>query len=182
MHTSTQRNWQALQRLSLAYLKELRHRHPEWKLDDPIAEFELPRTALFLDMAQKAGFVDAATPTAEQVCAVAGMVMRGMWSEATISSGLGIPIETVRAIFESHSKGYGTAPFGVSAYGGNRAFSNGKNGVSRRVTVAGQLSYRGKIYTLGAAYRGRNALVCEKGKQILVSFRDRSPLVLTRRH
>ena len=181
MSSNTHRNWHALQAIALKYLKELRQRNPGWRFDDLAIELDLPRTALFFEMAAKVGFTHNTDPTSQQVCAVAQMLRQGVWSELTIASELGIPVQTVREIFESYGKGYGNVPYGVSAYDGNRKFSDGKGTVPRRISTSGQLKYRNRTYTLGAAYRGRNALVREQGDRLLVMFADCPPLHLTRR-
>jgi hypothetical protein len=179
--SSTKQNWLALRHVTVKYFKELLQRNPNWHFDDLVAELDLPRTALFFDLAAEAGITVSAGPTPEQICIVASMVMRGGWSESSIASELGIPIDSVRTIFESFSKGYGNSPYGVSGYGGNRKFASGNTSVPRRVTIAGQLKYRGRTYTLGAAYRSRNARVQECGRQLLVTFNDCSPVRVTRR-
>jgi hypothetical protein len=87
----------------------------------------------------------------------------------------------VQRILAIHSGEYGVAPYGKAPYGGNRRTSDGGQAVPRRVTVQGQLSYRGKLYTLGVAYRGRKCEVRERVDQLLVTFGDRRPLYLTKR-
>lgn len=182
MPSSTQENWQALQRIALRYFKDLRRTRGDCTATDVIAEMNLPETALILELLAKAGLREKERPTPDEVCAVAGMCIRGIWSESTISKESKIPIETVSAIFESFALGHGQAPYGLAPYGGNRRVSKNNQPVPRRITIVGQLNYRGKTYTLGAAYGGRNAMVREQDEQLLVTFIDKSPLYLTRRH
>lgn len=179
--STTRQNWLALQEVTLKYFCEIHARHPEWTSEGLVDSLNLPRTALFLELANKAGFKRQAIPSPEQICAVANMIMKGVWSHLTIADELKLPLDVVAKIFESQSRGFGIMPYGVCPYGGNRKVSDGANAVARRVTTAGQISYRGTIYTLGAAYRGRSALIRERGDQLLVTFLDRAPVYIKRR-
>lgn len=181
MPTHSKENWQALRRIALRYFKEVHRTHPACQAEDIIRELNLPDTALIAELLNEAGLRGKNDPTPDQVCAVAGMCIRGVWSESTISKETKIPIEMVRAIFESYGRGYGQAPYGLAPYGGNRKTSKNNQPVQRRVTTRGQLAYRGKRYSLGALYRGRNAMIRERGEQLVVTFNDRAPLYLTRR-
>lgn len=173
--------WNALQKLSLRYFHELRKRHQHWTLDELFLDLNLPRTALLIDLAQQAGFRHRIMPSAENVGAVAEKLLRGIDSVQIIASDLGISSEAVKVAIELCNKGYGSTPYGHLPYGSNRKTSDGKSAVTRRVTTVGQMSYGGKTYTLGAAYRGRMVQVRERGAQLLITFSDRSPIYLTRR-
>lgn len=179
MSGKTKETWAALQQIALRYFKEVHRSRPSCKASDLIEELSLPETPLIFDLLKKSGFLDDATPSIAQLSAVAGMCIRGVWSEATIAAETRIPIDTVRAIFESYKCGYGNTPYGSTPYGGSHGISKDNEPVPRRVTTAGQLRYRGKIYTLGARYRGRNAMVRERKDQLLLTFNDRSPLYLS---
>jgi len=182
MHSPTKENWEALKRISLLYFKELRTRKPTLSIDDVVTELNLPKSGLIFELLRDACFRDKEAVTAEQACAVASMCLRGVWSQTVISQETGISTQKVDGILRSLKGGYGQLPYGKCSYGGSRKTSTNNQPVSRRVTIAGQLSYRGKTYTLGASYRGRNATVRERGEQLLVTFSDRSPLYLSKRH
>lgn len=77
--------------------------------------------------------------------------------------------------------GYGMSPFGAIPFGGYRKVSDGKMQVPRQVSPAGQLSYRGRLYTLGAQYRGRQAWILEFGNRLVVSIEGVPPLELSKR-
>lgn len=181
MRTSSRKTWDALQKLSLSYFIELKSQHKAWTLNQLLEKLDIPRTALFCRLAEQAGFAENGTPSPEQVCAVAGLCMKGVWSIETIAQELSLPVQIVKEVFRKCAAGFGQAPYGVSPYSGSKKFSDGKETVPRRVTTAGQLSYRGCLYTLGASFRGRRALIKERGEQLLVMFQDRPPLYLTRR-
>lgn len=170
-----------LKEIAELFFAELKSKNPEWDSSKVFKELNIPQTDTFVELISKTGFRSDTHPTPEQICTVAGCCMRGLWSEETIAHESGIPLSIVKNVFEVCSRGYGLAPYGKVPYGGSKKFSTGKISVPRRVTTAGQLSYRGCLYTLGAHYRGRNALVQERGSQLLVMFQDRAPLYLTRR-
>ena len=75
---------------------------------------------------------------------------------------------------------YGSAPFGKASYGGTRRTSDGKSSVPRRVTVNGQVCYRGQMYSIGRMYAGRTCQICERGDQLLLMFHDRRPIFVTK--
>lgn len=181
MSLTTQQNWQALQRIAVLYFKEVHRVRRGCKAEDIIAELNLPNTELMQELLAQAGLRRKDAPTPEDMCAIATMCIRGVWSESTISKETNIPIEMVRTIFESLSRGYGQAPYGLAAYGSNRRVSKNDDAVPRRVSTGGQLSYRNRRYTLGMHYAGRTGLVRERGERLLITFNDRSPLMLTRR-
>jgi len=174
-------NWQALKGTVLRYFRELRAGHPDWFIETIYKELDLPKTALVKDLAAKAGFLEGRTPTPDEVCAVARLCIKGARTEQEIADNLGISIEKVQAVFEGYGLGYGVQPYGISPYGGNKSFSDGKKAVPRRVSMQGQLSYRGHMYTMGRPYRGRNVRVLEDGQQLHVAVNGGPTIRLARR-
>jgi hypothetical protein len=176
MSSSTQQNWRALQRLAADLFAQLHVQHPSWCLEEAVAHLKLPRTALLIELLSNAGFPPRREPTPAETLAVDSALLHGVWSERVIAAETGIDVHRVRTIVQMRRGGYGSTPYGKEAYGGNRQTSDGSKAVPRRVTVTGQMSYRGRVYTLGAVYRGRQARVLERGQQLLVLL-DRKSVV-----
>lgn len=176
----SRQNWLALKRIAADHSKSLRTQHQDWALEELMANLNLPRTALMLDMAATAGFVGATEPAVAEVYEVLTQQMNGVHSLEVIANTAGICVQKVQRLLEISSAGYCKAPFGCTAYGGYRAVSDGKTAVARRTTIKGQLSYRGKRYSLGALYRGRTVFAREKEGELLITCNDRSPLHVTR--
>src|SRR5258708_8841808 len=158
----TQRTWTSLKRIALEHFKLLRIQQPRWHCEDLLLSLELSPTALLHELAGLAGFKSRAEPSVQEVCAVAGKWMHGVSSPEAIASETNLPVERVHQILDFAQSGYGTSRYGEAPYGGNRKYSDGKSSVPRRVTVKGQLTYRGHTYTLGTAYRGRTVLLQER--------------------
>jgi hypothetical protein len=175
-------SWDRLQHLSMSYMKVLHEKNPTWSLGRVLEELELPNSKLFIGLALRAGFKESDSPTSEQVCAIAGLCMNGVWSKEIIAAELNLSLAKVEQVFKICAEGYGASPYGKSCYGGTRKRATGQDAVARRVTTAGQFSYRGCLYTLGASYRGRNAMIYEKGNQLLITFVDRAPIYVTYRN
>jgi hypothetical protein len=177
---SIRKNWVALRAIATSFFRNIRKEHPEWTTKVLLENLDLPHTALMLDLAATAGFCCGAEPTTDEICAILAQQMNGIHSAEAISCQTGIALQKVQRVLETRAGGYGKAPYGYAPYGSNRAVSNGKASVSRRITVKGQLSYRGNRYSLGALYRGRTVFVRERESDLLVTWSDRSPLHLTR--
>jgi hypothetical protein len=176
----TQRNWLALRRIALCHMRHLRSTHPQWACEDLISALEMPRTALLLELAVSAGFTSRSCLSAEEVLAVTRTQGQGVCSHQVIALETGIPIERVRMILERQGAGYGGTPYGKTPYGRNRQYADGGAEVARRITVNGQMSYRGRMYNLGTAYRGRLAMVREDGRRLAVIIADQPPIFLAR--
>jgi hypothetical protein len=177
---STRVNWNALQTIALQYLKDVCLKSPGQSSQDILKKLDLPPTQLFFDLARQAGFSDNPPASPELTCAIAALFVRGIVSEQAIAKELSVSPELVLSVLESHKNMYGSAPYGAGSFG-CREYSNGNKIVPRQVTMSGQMSYRGENYTLGASYRGRRAMVREKGNHIFVAFVDRPSLCLHRR-
>ena len=181
--TSTQSNWESLQRVAALHFAQLRHEHRDWHAEELFAALGLPQTALLLELAGKVGFQPRSAPTPMETLAVAKLCLKGIADPEIIAEQTGIAGLRVKAILEMRECGYGTSPYGKAPYGGNRKFSDGRSQVPRRITRQGQLSYRGHLYSLGRLYRCRQALVKETGRDIVVRFQDGQALrMLDRRH
>ena len=171
----------ALCSIALAHFNHLHSTHPGWHLEDLLQHLNLRPSKELAALAAQAGFKEGTEPTPDEVLRVARVCILGISSPQIIAKESGLPVERVQKILGLYSGGYGTSPYGKAPYGGNRKFSKDGNAVPRRVTVQGQLSYRGKKYTLGVAYRGRRCEVRERRGQLVLTFGDRRPLYLTRR-
>jgi len=90
-------------------------------------------------------------------------------------------LKQLHATLPQTDPGYGAVPFGTAPYGGTRRVSDGKSSVPRRVTINGQVSYRGRMYSIGRDYAARTCMVFERGTQLLMLFHDRRPLYVTKR-
>jgi len=179
--TQTQENWRTLKKIALTHFSCVHVEKPHWTVEQLFEANSLPVTALLCELAVEAGFEHEIERTTVEDCEVlAGQTNIVHASEEVISSNVGIGLKKVQGILKSRSAGYGHTPFGCTAYGGNRALSDGKSAVARRTTVNGQLSYRGHRYSLGALYRGRMVFVIERERELLITCNDRSPLHVTR--
>lgn len=180
MH-GTSHNWKLLVQVAFSHFVYLRKEHVGWTQNDLIRNCSLSDTALIRNLAHRAGFVSDTIPTAVEVLQVTRMVLAGAKSARSISTQIGLPIDRVNQIIESLNGGYGESKYGISSYGAHRAKSNGKEAVSRLVTRSGQFSYRGHLYTLGAAHHGYLASIMECKDQIRISIKQRGEWVFPRR-
>ena len=90
-----------------------------------------------------------------------------IWSPQVIADELNLPLAEVEATL-AETAGYGTAPYGLGAYGRCKAVAEGDAEVIRRVSLTGQMTYRRQTYCLGRANRGRMAWVREVGSRLMV--------------
>lgn len=161
----------------VACLRYLRTQHPEWTDSDCATALTLPNDDVF-----RAQFHAACPPDTDalSVARVTALHQAGVWSTTVIAEESGVPEPLVRELL-AQPMGYGCLPFGVTPFGARRAQSDGTRAVPRRVTLMGQLSYRGKLYTLGQPYRGRMAWILERTESLVVTFADRPTLHLAMR-
>lgn len=180
--TSTQDNWRGLQKLSLLFLKELHAKNPELRREDVLKMLALPNTSLMLDLLNSAGFTSKIEPSPGEILAVAATLMAGATSPEIVARETQVSLEIVNKVIAMKGAGYGTSAFGIGGYGNSREVSKGHALVRRRVTVNGQISYRGNIYSLGRVYGGRTVTLFERKKEIVVNLGDGAPIVLSSRH
>lgn len=170
--TSTQRNWESLQRIAQAFFMQLRASHPEWSREDLFEVLSVAPTGLLCEMADRSGFRPKSDASGEEIAEVAARCLAGTWSDVVISQQTGIPLQRVRKVLSSLGVGYGSEPYGNRPYGSRRKRSDGRSLVERKVTVTGQMSYKGELYSLGKRYRGRVAKIREERDLLVVSFPD----------
>lgn len=168
----------ALRETAAQYLRALRKDHTNWTQEDALKEIGAPRTAYFIELAEEAGFPSTSHPCQVEADAVMDLACKGVWSPLVIAEETGIPEVRVNQLLVQCPPPYGAVPFGEAPYGSHRSGSDGKTWVPRKVTVTGQLSYRGHLYCLGKQYRGRLALVREESAKLVVNCRDRPRLEL----
>lgn len=180
--TATQKNWVALQRIAREFFLQARNANPAWTVEDFFAAYSIPHTALMQGLAKGAGFSNRTEPTPEEIALIQAMLAKGIVEEFSLAQETGIDVLRIRKAVLQLQASYGESSFGVATYGGNRQVSDGRSSVPRRVTLNGQLYYRGHVYNLGTNYRGRIAMVCDQGRQIVAVFSDRPTLVLDSRH
>jgi len=171
MQNTKSENWGALRTVAIAHFQYLRSEHPEWSLPRVFESLKLPRTRFLTELAEIAGFRDSTEVTDAATCAVAGCILKGVWSPEVIAKETALSVEVVCKILQTSPSGFGFGGYGDSAYGSSRAYSKEGGVVTRKITTAGQLSYKGSIYTLGCVYRGRHALVREEGECLVVAVR-----------
>lgn len=171
-----------LREAATRFLRALHREHADWTDEDALKAIGAPSTPFFLELAQDAGFPPRDLPSQVETDAVAALARQGVWSSLVIAEETRIPEIHVRRILSACAAPYGAAPFGTTPYGSHRESSDGKSWVPRKITVNGQLSYRGHLYTLGRPYRGRYALVREECAKLLVDCRCRPRLELAARH
>lgn len=172
----------ALQEAATRLLRVLRKENADWTDADALKAIGAPSTHLFRELARSAGFPPRVPAFQAETDAVAALTLQGVWSSLVIAEETGIPESRVRQLLALCPPTYGSAPFGEVPYGSNRRSSDGKVWVPRKITVNGQLSYRGYLYTLGRPYRGRYAKVREECAKVIVVCQGRPCLELAPRH
>lgn len=170
--------WTVLKEVAKAHFAHLRSKYPNWTISDVLDNFHAKGNGIILQLVEEAGFYWNPACTQDQVIAVAGRFAAGITTARAIAFETRIPQPLVEAILERIEAGYGSSPYGKK-YGRNRAISIEGNPVKRKVTTMGQISYRGKRYTLGMSYSGHVASVVEKGDRLIADFQDRPCVVLT---
>lgn len=180
--TATQKNWVALQRIAREFFLQARKANPAWTVEDFFEAHSIPQTALMQELAKAVGFSTRTEPTQKEIALIQAMLAKGIVEEFSLAQETGIDVHRIRKAILLLQDSYGEGSFGVATYGGNRQVSDGRSSVPRKVTLNGQLYYRGHVYNLGTNYRGRIAMVCDQGKQIVAVFNDRPTLVLDSRH
>lgn len=171
-----------LKQAALEHLRYLHSQHQDWLVEEALSAIKAPNTDLFKCLAAAAGFREPMHSNSGEFAAVMDLVRQGVWSSQVIAEEVRVPEDRVRQILTQCPIRYGTAPFGITPYGSSRNSSDGKSWVPRKISVNGQLSYRGHLYCLGKRYRGRHALVKEVATRLIVDCRDRPRLELAVRH
>jgi len=170
-----------LRRLGLNCLRALRVRHSDWTSTEARAALDLPESTLTDALLAEAGFPAPSEPSPQDTAAVLMRCAFGVWSAEVIAAETGLSLATVRRVFVRCSIDAAQRAYAERLVEGHRQLGNGNRAVPRRVTAVGQISYRGQLYTLGVAYRGRVALVIEQGRELHLRFVDRPPVVLALR-
>jgi hypothetical protein len=180
-NTISDGDWAIARRMIRNYFANLRLLYPSLTVSELLNELALPDLPWLRNFAVEAGFFQDSFVAEYDHSIVLSQFQRGVWSPIILSQETGIPLERVITIVtQAHE--YGVGAYGLTPYGhGNRDVSDGNIPVLRRVSVVGQMCYRGHSYSLGNLYRGRTASVMERGPEVIVSFGDRPTLHLAKR-
>jgi len=173
----SQQDCDALIKTAYFYLGELRNANPNWTFEDLINWLHLPNSKVLREIFNQVG-IRGASSGFTKMNEMLTLRAKGVWCDEVIAEETGASIEYVKAVSGACVAGFGKSPFGIGNFGRNRGLSDGKSFVLRRVSKAGQLSYKGRLYTLGASYRGRIAMIRAEAMRLVVIFGDRPAVIL----
>ena len=180
---ATRENWQALRRLALLCLADLRRQNPEWSLGDLKRHLSLPDTGLFQELTEEAGFEPPdALPAGEQN-RVLRVMLRGVFSPREIARETKLPLPRVKEILDKAGVPYAAGGWGMFTWPGTQEAEEGSATAAtpRRVSKKGQFSYKGRKYGLGSACSTGICWVEEAGKSLIVRLPGRSSVTLSRK-
>lgn len=179
---STKENWEALRRLTSAFLARLRARCPSWTLADVRRHLDLPDTRLFADIAREAGFGARDALSSDEETQILQAMFAGVTDPSDIARQTRVPLAKVQEFLEEVGVPYGAGGYGAFAWsGGREADAKASSVECRRVSSKGQFSYEGQVYSLGSDYGGRPCWVRDMGDLLLIYCPGRSRLTLRKR-
>lgn len=148
--------------IAVLYFSVVKAQYPNSPYNEVMNRTKCPSTALFRRLYEMAEPDTFYTPSS--LCQLKNHQRTNairILSEIRTFQG-GIAASVLSHILQMKSVSFGLQAYGSSSFGGNRSISIGRNWVCRKVTKNGQMSYRGRMYCLGAKYKGKSAKIQEK--------------------
>ncbi len=180
---ATRDNWQALRRLAGLLFACLRRENPDWNLEDLERHLELPRTRLFQELGQEAGFEPRSTLSAADENRILKTMLRGVFSPEEIARETELRLPRVKEFLEKTGVPFDAGGWGMFPWPGERDGQEGpaSKAEPRRISKKGQFSYKGRTYGIGSLVANRTCWVEEAGSRLVVHFSDRPAMMVPKR-
>ncbi|MGH7142920.1 MAG: hypothetical protein ACREJ2_02160 [Planctomycetota bacterium] len=180
---TTQINWQTLCRLAGAHLNRLYTEQDSLTYETLLQSMNLPDTPLIRDLAEQAGFDVAGGLSRQEENRIHRALRKGITEPRAVAEATGIAMGKI----ERHLARIG-APYGGGGYGAapwpkatdGVAETDGEAFSPRRISARGQISFSGKLYSVGVQYGHSVCWVRAEPDSLLIRFPNEQSLQIRR--